>query len=636
MPDLYSLFDSAGTILPNFNFMLRVNGIDDVPLKSVRAFSRENEYDYIQEGGLNDFVHMRRKPVSKPFTLVCERYIPTQFNDPLSNGTELTLPLMLFVGRNVGRKFNAGAALRYYVFTSAVVMSKEYGQLDAEHSGLLTETVTIGYSRMFCITNPLDEDDQYEAWQMNEDLDPDSTGNTKQKYSKNGKTPLANMEKKRMFVENAYKWAFDEDDVTGNGQVSAARNPKEKELSKGDMVNNRRSYNFGAENNVNFTGDAKSVRSAQNSLYSDKKLGENLGIKELTADEMAAKARKFLLTDREHYAGNKMLSSRRNDDTKEPHLEEMIGKASKWKFDGTSKEGAGVQHGQNAVLRDSGTANEDGVAGRGAKELSKQEMEANASLRPFGGINEPVKDEFAEAAKKWEFDGTSKEGKGTRNRQNANQLSENDISGIGVTEASKDKMAKVAHKWAFTDKYTKNGNNVISGKKASDVGIKENNIDEMEGRASLWEFSGNAKDGNGQGSRQNAKVEGTGENSNVSGMGVTELSKGEFVEAAAKWEFTDQYTKEGGGVASRNRDAVSEQTKEELMDKAQRTSKFTTPAPSQPKARMWQFAAEGGSAKEGGGTSSRAMPRTAEATKQQMAGKAVHHVKRTIEDFLMK
>ena len=613
MADLYSLFDSAGTILPNFNFMLRVNGIDDVPLKSVRAFTRENEYDYIQEGGLNDYVHIRRKPVSKPFTLVCERYIPTQFNDPLSNGTELTLPLMLFVGRNVGRKFNAGAALRYYVFTGAVIMSKEYGQLDAEHSGLLTETVTIGYNRMFCITNPLDDDDQYAAWQMNEDLDPDSTGNTKQLYSKSGKTPLANTESKTMFKNNASKWAFDGDDATGNGQVSAVRNTKEKELSKGDMVRNRRAYNFGAENNANYTGDTTSVRSAQNAMYSDKTLGENRGIKELTADEMAAKARKFELTDAKSYAGNKQLSSKRNDDSKELHLEDMIGNASKWEFDGTSKNGKGVRHGQ-------------------ANELSKQEMEANASLRPFGSIDEPVKDGFSEAAKKWEFDGTSKEGKGTRNRQNAKPSGGDDIAGIGVTESSKEEMANVAHKWAFTDKYTKNGNNVRSGQKASDVGITEQSIDEMEGRASLWEFDGTVKDGKGKRSRQNAKAEGAGDNASVSGMGITELSKDEFKEAAAKWEFTDQYTKEGGGVPSRNRDAVAEESQEEFEGRAKRTKKYTAPAPSQPKARMWQFSP----AKEGGGTSSRAMPKTAEPTKEQMAGKAVRHVKRSIEDFLMK
>ena len=49
--------------LVNFNFMLRVELLHDLPCKSVKSFSSELEYDYIQEGGLNDYVHMRRKPM---------------------------------------------------------------------------------------------------------------------------------------------------------------------------------------------------------------------------------------------------------------------------------------------------------------------------------------------------------------------------------------------------------------------------------------------------------------------------------------------------------------------------------------------------------------------------------------------
>ncbi|MBR1441089.1 MAG: hypothetical protein IJ589_07695, partial [Lachnospiraceae bacterium] len=125
------------SFLSNFRFVLKVDGAFDVPLKSVRAFNRENEYDYIQEGGLNDYVHMRRKPISKPYTLVVERYVPASLgiNDPLTSGVELLLPLLLFVGKNTG-----GSTMnysRYYAFTGAVVMSKEYGGLDAERAGML-------------------------------------------------------------------------------------------------------------------------------------------------------------------------------------------------------------------------------------------------------------------------------------------------------------------------------------------------------------------------------------------------------------------------------------------------------------------------------------------------------------------
>ena len=77
----------------NFDFMLRVEGVFDLPCRAVRAFQRENEYEYIQEGGLNDYVHMRRKPISKPFTFQVERYVGTDILDPLANGTELLADL---------------------------------------------------------------------------------------------------------------------------------------------------------------------------------------------------------------------------------------------------------------------------------------------------------------------------------------------------------------------------------------------------------------------------------------------------------------------------------------------------------------------------------------------------------------
>ena len=45
-------------LIPSFNFMLRVDGAFDIPLKSVQPFSRDNEYEPIQEGGMNDYVYL--------------------------------------------------------------------------------------------------------------------------------------------------------------------------------------------------------------------------------------------------------------------------------------------------------------------------------------------------------------------------------------------------------------------------------------------------------------------------------------------------------------------------------------------------------------------------------------------------
>ncbi len=133
----------------NFNFMLRVEGIYDLPCKSVHVFQKENEYEFIQEGGLNDYVHMRRKPISKPFTFQVERYVGTDILDPLANGTDLVLPIILMINRY--RIYGDFLPVRMYVFTGCTVMSKEYGELNAEKSGLLIETTTIAYRELLCI-----------------------------------------------------------------------------------------------------------------------------------------------------------------------------------------------------------------------------------------------------------------------------------------------------------------------------------------------------------------------------------------------------------------------------------------------------------------------------------------------------
>ena len=138
---------------PAFNFMLRVEGVIDVPCKRVTAFQKSNEFDYIQEGGLNDYVHMRRKPISQPFKFQVERYVGVDFLDPLTLGTELILPLYLMIGRY--EVYNSFNPVRQYIFTGCVVTDKSYGELDAERSSLLMETTTIAYREMFCIQNPV-------------------------------------------------------------------------------------------------------------------------------------------------------------------------------------------------------------------------------------------------------------------------------------------------------------------------------------------------------------------------------------------------------------------------------------------------------------------------------------------------
>lgn len=140
--------------LVSFSFMLRVEGMWDLPCKQIHNMSRENEFDYIQEGGLNDYVHARRKPISKPFTFQVERYVGVDLavaSDPLALGTELVLPLLLFVNKYAVWDAGDMKPVRTYAFTGCTVIGKDYGTLDAERSGLLVETTTIAYREMACV-----------------------------------------------------------------------------------------------------------------------------------------------------------------------------------------------------------------------------------------------------------------------------------------------------------------------------------------------------------------------------------------------------------------------------------------------------------------------------------------------------
>lgn len=197
--------------LENFNFILRVEGAFDLPCKSVHGFNREKEYEYIQEGGLNDYVHMKRKPISKPFTFTVERYVAvdTLPYDPLQEGTELILPVMLFVSRFPGR---FETTRRVYTFTGCTVISKEYGELNAEHSGLLVEKAVIAYRELLTVTTFDDKD--IGKWSIKE---PDKQRKATKDYSKEFETD----EKGMIRDKRVGLWEFDKTNPQGKGKRSA-------------------------------------------------------------------------------------------------------------------------------------------------------------------------------------------------------------------------------------------------------------------------------------------------------------------------------------------------------------------------------------------------------------------------------
>ncbi|MCR4997043.1 MAG: hypothetical protein K6A61_07060 [Butyrivibrio sp.] len=150
--------------ITGFNFVLEVEKIYLLPLKSVKGFSVENEYEYIQEGGVNNYVHLKKKPISKPFTFQVERYIGTErFQDPLALGAELKYPVILYLYRHIKRngllERSQEKPARTYIFTGCVVMSKEYSELNAEQSSLVTESTTISYRELKVMDEPIKKND---------------------------------------------------------------------------------------------------------------------------------------------------------------------------------------------------------------------------------------------------------------------------------------------------------------------------------------------------------------------------------------------------------------------------------------------------------------------------------------------
>jgi hypothetical protein len=146
-------------------FLLRVDAIYDLACTKVSGISQEKEYENIQEGGVNDYVRLREKPVSRPKVLEIERYIGEKYLDPLPVGKKLSLPLVLYVSRYINDFDNAKLTFK---FAGCTVLEKKYGDLDAERSGLMTEKTRIAYQ--YVSVDTADNEEIEASWKF------DSTG----------------------------------------------------------------------------------------------------------------------------------------------------------------------------------------------------------------------------------------------------------------------------------------------------------------------------------------------------------------------------------------------------------------------------------------------------------------------------
>lgn len=448
---------------PSFNFMLRVEGIYDLPCRAIHVFQNENEYELIQEGGLNDYVHMRRKPISKPFTFQVERYVNLDWLDPMANGTELTLPVILFVSRY----HKLWPIIRMYVFTGCTVMGKQYGELNSEKSGLLVETTTLAYRQLFCINNPVNSlvsDPWKPGW------DKEDKSSTKVKYAR---TPAS----MGLDTGESQKHLWKESE-TDSGRAIKPKDKGVTELTKKQLEEKaaKRQWNIKAEASdprelAGLDKQARQKKEAEQAA-ARKEFGKtstksavhtsDKGYQELSKEKMQAKAKKWDPKSKEADKTQRAVKPK-DMGVKEPTKKEWETKAKRWKED--DKES------QRAYQ-----------ASKYKKQPGKAEMEAKA--RKW--------DIKAEASDPRELSGLDQDARKTKEEEQAKAREEFGKASTktairpsdkGVTELSKAEMAAKAKKW---DPKSNNADDMRRAVKSADMGIEEPTQETWEAKAKKW------------------------------------------------------------------------------------------------------------------------------------------------------
>ena len=110
----------------------------------VKNIYTEVEVEAIKEGGVNDHVHIWRKPASNIQKLVFERGVcPSNILSSISSfapGTNLLLPGTILVLNS------RGIPMSMFVFTSGIVLKWKVSDLDAKSSEVFIETFEVAHT----------------------------------------------------------------------------------------------------------------------------------------------------------------------------------------------------------------------------------------------------------------------------------------------------------------------------------------------------------------------------------------------------------------------------------------------------------------------------------------------------------
>ena len=418
---------------PSYNFAIQLEGFFFVPCKSIRVFTREHEFDYYQEGGLNDYVHMLRKPISKPFTFQVERYIGVSntstfnlsFNDMLALGTELILPVLLFVSRYPSYHFwenwNPQTCARVYTFTGCTVTAKEYGELNAERSGLATETTTIAYRELLVINNLSSSFDK-SAWK-DESKEETYTGQGEKIWFSNVNGKYAYKSKDTYTRQNGIDhakedmWVIDKDNYKGKGK-------RHVQTDKGDKNNpTKKDQESAAAKDVWGIDKDNYKGKGSHHVQTDKGDKNNPTRKD---QEKKGQDEGWIIKGDDYKGNNKRHVQKDKGDKANPSKksQESTGARDIWGIDEHDYKGKGKHHVQtdkgdkdNPSKKDQESKGEDGgwiISEDDYKGNDKRHVQTDK-----GDMNNPAKKEQENAGREgsWVIDSNSYKGSGQRHVQ---------------------------------------------------------------------------------------------------------------------------------------------------------------------------------------------------------------------------
>ncbi len=543
-------------VLVSYNYMLRVEGLYDLPCKLVHSFKKANAFEYVQEGGLNDYVHMLRKPIGEHFSFTVERYVGTDPYPVLPLGAELVLPVILMISPHPNR---FDVSKRTFVFTGCTVMNKTYGELNAEKSGILTETIEIGYREMVEVTIPM------------------STGG-----------------------DTAKRWAFgkDAEEFEGNKKMSAVHNPmnkdKERAVARHWDIKTDQGYRYMEKIDAEIKAKTRAALTEQENneinekFFSGKKSNWKTSAfhNENNLDDKRANVRKWE-TSGDNKLGGGTVSATRNPNK----LDDKRAKVRKWETAGDNKLGEG-----EVSARSNGVDSLRATPRKWEKKQGDEKLGGGeVSARSNGDL-----DAARAKARQWDIQThIEKKNKPVLSMMRSivdRMLEKEDNSkewkaSARVNENNLDAARATTRRWEIS------GDNKLGGGTAS---AKPNGVDSLRATPRKWETAGDNKLGGGKVSAQfngvddlratPRKWETAGDNKLGEGE-VSARSNGvdSLRMTARKWETTND-NKLGGGKASAKQGPSSKaENRKWTIKKEESNQSAVTEKDTKAKMRKWEF-----------------------------------------------